>query len=91
MGGVDNKAPPGLALTCCRDLIREFMYKTATERGEREGGRRGERGCGEGRGGGTSTNVCVRILERKTTHQKREKILNSHFKKYIQCIIEKTS
>lgn len=41
MGGVDSKAPPPFVPTCCRDLIREFMYITATERGEereREGG-----------------------------------------------------
>lgn len=50
MGGVASKAPPPLAATCCSDLIREFMYITATERGERERER-------EGGGGGTRT--CV--------------------------------
>ena len=42
MGGVASKAPPPLAATCCSDLIREFMYITATERGERGGRRREE-------------------------------------------------
>ena len=67
MGGVDNKATPPLLLTCCRDLIREFMYITATEReieGEREGGGQGER-----EGGGMCTNVC--IFWKETQHQKK--------------------
>ena len=47
MGGVDNNGPLAFVPTCCRDLIREFMYITATERGERretKGDRRREEG-----------------------------------------------
>ena len=53
MGGVESKAPPPFDLTCCRDLMREFMYNTAAERGR--GGR------GEGGEGREREHVCVHI------------------------------
>ena len=43
MGGVDRRATPPFTLACWRDLIREFMYITAAEKGRE--GREGGRGC----------------------------------------------